>query len=204
MMKQWYEHVYRGSFDVEFIFGVRLSLSTLKCVFFGQKSMDHYLFSFDGEWIRDGCAVAKLTCGVRKRDVMFGAFSSPAFESHICCRFAHCRKNKCCQAGAKKKRKKSSASHETKPHFRTWSQSLGQKRGALEVKNASSWNKKEGRNFLPERLLWESIVDCRSELSMLVRRVTVSTGTWKLKMRTPWSRKTLRPSSLLRALSQGL
>ena len=90
-------------FDVEFIFGVRLSLSTLKRVFFGPKSMNHCYFLFDWEWIRDGCAVAKLTCGVRKRDVMFGAFSSRAFESHIFCRFAHCRKNNHCQPGAQKK-----------------------------------------------------------------------------------------------------
>ena len=36
-------------FNVEFIFGVRLSVSTLKPAFVGPKSMDSYYFSFDGE-----------------------------------------------------------------------------------------------------------------------------------------------------------
>ena len=136
---------------------------------------------------------------------MFGAFSSRAFESHICCRFAHCRKD--CQAGAKKG---SSAFDETKPHCRTCSQacrvrvssSLGQNRGALEVKVARSWIK-TAVTSCAESVLWESFVDCCSVLSTFVRWVAVSEGTWKLYIRTKLRRKTLRPSTLLRALLQG-
>ena len=35
-----------------------------------------------------------------------------------------------------------------------------------------------------ESILWDSFVDCCSVLSTLVRRVAVSKGTWKLKIRT--------------------